>query len=59
MGISYQSEKNDLSTDPTVNTMVARARLSDLWFIKKRLAYVEINQYVEEVYLLMKSVGSF
>lgn len=59
MGISYQSEKNDLSTDPTVNTMVARARLSDLWFIKKRLAYVEINQYVEEVYLLMKSIGSF
>lgn len=59
MGISYQSEKNDLSTDPTVNTMVARARLSDLWFIEKRLAYVEINQYVEEVYLLMKSIGSF
>ena len=59
MGISYQSEKNDLSTDPTVNTMVARARLSDLWFIKKRLAYVEINQYVDEVYLLMKSIGSF
>lgn len=59
MGISYQSEKNDLSTDSTVNTMVARARLSDLWFIKKRLAYGEINQYIEEVYLLMKSIGSF
>ena len=38
--------------------MVARTRLRDLWFIKKkRFAYAEINQYVDEVYLLMKSIG--
>ena len=30
VGNSNQSEKSDLSTDPTVNIMVARARLRDL-----------------------------
>lgn len=45
-------------TEHTVNTditMVARARLSDLWD-KKRFAYGEINQYVDEVYLLNQLV---